>query len=54
MQSRLKTSRSPQMLSANTTVTHSSADWWDILLPLAQTSDRMVLVSPPIATGKAG
>ena len=41
----------------STTVTHSSADWWDLLLPLAQTPDRRdrrLLVSPPKDTGNAG
>ena len=41
----------------STTVTHSSADWWDLLLPLAETPDRRdqrLLVSHPKDTGKAG
>ena len=41
----------------STTVTHSSADWWDLLLPLTQTPDRRdqrLLVSPLKDTGKAG
>ena len=41
----------------STTVTHSSADWWDLLLPLAWTPDRRnqrLLVSHPKDTGKAG
>ena len=41
----------------STTVTHSSADWWDLLLPLALTPDRRdqrLLVSHPKDTGKAG
>ena len=40
----------------STTVTHSSADWWDILLPLAVSTqdrrDRRLLVSPPKDTDK--
>ena len=42
---------------ASTTVTHSSVDWWDILLPLAWTPDkrdRRLLVSPPKDTCKVG
>ena len=41
----------------STIVTHSSADWWDVLLPLAYTPDRRdrrLLVSPLKDTGKAG
>ena len=41
----------------STTVTHSSADWWYLLLPLAYTPDRRdqrLLVSHPKDTGKAG
>ena len=39
----------------STTVTHSCADWWDLLLPLAYTPDRrdqQLLVSHPTDTGK--
>ena len=38
----------------STTVTHSSADWWDLLLPLAKTPDRWdqrLLLSHPKDTG---
>ena len=41
----------------STTVTHSSADWWDILLPLAETPDRRdrrLLLSHPKDSGKRG
>ena len=43
--------------STTVTVTHSSADWWDILLPLALTPDRRdrrILLSPPKYNGNAG
>ena len=43
------------MESTTVTGTHSSADWWDILLPLAYTPDRRdqrLLVSHPKDTGK--
>ena len=39
------------------TVTHSSADWWDILLPPAYTPERRdqrILLSHPKDTGKQG
>ena len=39
------------------TVTHSSADCWDLLLPLAKTSDRRdrrLSESPPKDTHSAG
>ena len=41
----------------STTVTHFSADWWDILLPLAYTPDRRdqrLLLPHPKDTGKRG
>ena len=37
----------------STTVTHSSADWWDILLA-PDRRDQRLLVSHPKDTGKAG
>ena len=43
----------------STTFTHSSADWWDLLLPLAETSDRRAqrlycLIRKTLASGVNG
>ena len=43
------------MESTTVTGTHSSADWWDLLVPLAYTPDirdQRLLVSHPKDTGK--